>query len=227
MFEFEVAGENVGLSAHRALFLPRHDTLVVADLHWGKAATFRAKGVPLPPGVTASDLERLTAAVHESSASRLVIVGDLLHARAGRHERTLRAVADWRSIHPNLEIVLVRGNHDTHAGDPPAALNIECVDGPLIVGPFACQHHPTAHPTHYVLAGHLHPHVTLHGRGRQSLRLPCFAFCERGAILPAFTSFTGGGAYTPGAGDRIFAIVENEIVQTAAAPAARTRAALT
>ena len=60
-------------------------------------------------------------------------------------------------------------------------------------------------------------HVNLRGRGRQSLRLPCFAFCERGAILPAFTSFTGGGAYTPGEGDRVFAIVENEIIQATTA----------
>ena len=221
MFDLEVAGEPIQLSPYRALHLPRFSTLIVADLHWGKAATFRAKGVPLPPGVTASDLERLTAVLHESSVSRLVIVGDLLHARAGRHERTLNAIAEWRAANPALEIVLVRGNHDAHAGDPPAALDIECVDGPLIIGPFACQHHPTAHTTHYVLAGHLHPHVNLRGRGRQSLRLPCFAFCARGAILPAFTSFTGGGAYTPGEGDRVFAIVEGEIIQATTVSAKR------
>lgn len=221
MFDLEVAGEAVQLSANRALFLPRFSTLVVADLHWGKAATFRAKGVPLPPGITASDLERLSVVLDETSAARLVIVGDLLHARAGRHERTLHAIAGWRAAHVNLQMVLVRGNHDAHAGDPPAVLNIECVNGPLIVGPFACQHHPTAHASHYVLAGHLHPHVNLRGRGRQSVRLPCFAFCERGAILPAFTSFTGGGAYTPGEGDRVFAIVDNEIIQTSAARSQR------
>ncbi|MEO7360218.1 MAG: ligase-associated DNA damage response endonuclease PdeM [Gemmatimonadaceae bacterium] len=221
MFDLEVAGESLQLSAHRALFMPRLSTLVVADLHWGKAATFRAKGVPLPPGITTSDLERLSAVLDETSAARLVIVGDLLHARAGRHERTLQAISEWRAAHESLEMVLVRGNHDTHAGDPPTALNVECVDGPLIVGPFACQHHPTAHVSHYVLAGHLHPHVNLRGRGRQSLRLPCFAFCERGAILPAFTSFTGGGAYTTGEGDRVFAIVEHEIIETTPARSQR------
>ena len=221
MYELEVAGEPVQLSAHRAVYLPRFETLVVADLHWGKAATFRAKGVPLPPGVTGTDLERLSDVVSETRASRLVIVGDLLHARAGRHERTLHAIEQWRTSLASLEIVLVRGNHDSHAGDPPAALNIECIDGPLIVGPFACQHHPTAHTSHYVLAGHLHPHVNLRGRGRQSLRLPCFVFCKQGAILPAFTSFTGTGAYTPGEGDRLFAIVEDEIVEAAMARSAR------
>lgn len=213
MHELEVAGEMVQLSAHHALYLPKHDTLVVADLHWGKAATFRAKGVPLPPGVTASDLDRLSAVVGETRASRIVIVGDLLHARAGRHERTLHAIGEWRDSHREVSMTLVRGNHDTHAGDPPAALNIECVDGPLLLGAFACQHHPTPHSSHYVLAGHLHPHVNFRGRGKQSVRLPCFVFCERGAILPAFTTFTGGGAYSPSADDRIFGIVGDEIVQ--------------
>lgn len=218
MHELQVAGETVSLSANHALYLRQHSTLVVADVHWGKAATFRAKGVPLPAGVTGTDLERLTAAVHETGAERLVIIGDLLHSRAGRHERTLSAIQAWRSEHSFLHIVLVRGNHDAHAGDPPASFNIECIDGPLIVGAFACQHHPEVHPSHYVLAGHLHPHVHLRGRGRQAVRLPCFAFCERGALLPAFTSFTGGGAYKPSVGDRIFAIVDGEIIPAASRP---------
>ena len=213
MHELEVAGEVVKLSAHHALYLPKHDTLVVADLHWGKSATFRAKGVPLPPGVTASDLERLSAVISETRAARVVIVGDLLHARAGRHERTLNAIAQWRDAHRTLAMTLVRGNHDAHAGDPPASLDIECVNGPLVVGAFACQHHPTPHASHYVLAGHLHPHVNFRGRGKQSVRLPCFVFCQRGAILPAFTTFTGGGAYTPDVNDQIFAIVDEEVVE--------------
>lgn len=212
MFDLNIAGEPLQLSAHRALFVPRLSTIVVADLHWGKAATFRAKGVPLPPGVTSSDLERLSHVLEETGANHVVIIGDLLHARAGRHERTLAAIAAWRAQYPSLRMTLVRGNHDAHAGDPPASLNIECIDGPLLIGPFACQHHPHAHPTHYVLAGHLHPHVHLRGRGRQTVRLPCFAFCAEGAVLPAFTSFTGGGAYTPVAGDRIYAIADGEII---------------
>lgn len=213
MLELEVLGEQIFLSPHRALFIPAYSTLVIADLHWGKSAAFRARGVPLPPGVTNSDLEQLSRAIGDTSAKRVVIIGDLLHAREGRHTRTLDAIARWRSEHAQLDMVLVRGNHDSRAGDPPDELDIECIDGPLIVGPFACQHHPIAHESHYVLAGHLHPHVRLRGRGRQGIRLPCFAFRKGMAILPAFTSFTGGGAYTPIEGDRIFAIADGEIIQ--------------
>ena len=44
------------LLAERALYWPRAATLFVADVHLGKAAAFRAGGVPLPRGATAADL---------------------------------------------------------------------------------------------------------------------------------------------------------------------------
>ncbi|MDQ6613050.1 MAG: ligase-associated DNA damage response endonuclease PdeM [Gemmatimonadota bacterium] len=214
MHAFEVAGESVELLSHRALFIPRYSTLVVADLHWGKSATFRARGVPLPAGVTQHDLDRLTEVLRKTAARRLIIVGDLLHAKAGRTAGTFQTIEHWREYHRELEVVLVRGNHDTRAGDPPAEWNILCVDGPLLVGGFALQHHPGQHDTHYVLAGHLHPHATVRGPARQALRLPCFAFGKRGAILPAFTSFTGGGAYEPVVGDRLFVIADGDVIAT-------------
>jgi DNA ligase-associated metallophosphoesterase len=214
MLALEVVGESVRLSANRALHLPEHSAVIVADLHWGKSATFRANGMLVPPGVTAHDLERLTQVLSDTAAERLIVVGDMLHAKVGRHERTLKAIATWRAQHASLAMVLVRGNHDERAGDPPAEWKIECVDGPLLVGGFACQHHPGVHDTHYVLAGHLHPHALLRGRGRQGLRLPCFAFGARGAVLPAFTSFTGSGAYIPDASDKLFVIADGEVLQT-------------
>jgi metallophosphoesterase superfamily enzyme len=45
--------------------------------------------------------------------------------------------------------VLVRGNHDSRAGDPPASLGIRVVDEPFAVGPFAACHHPQRHETHW------------------------------------------------------------------------------
>ncbi|HET7427286.1 MAG TPA: DEAD/DEAH box helicase, partial [Gemmatimonadales bacterium] len=53
-----LAGEDLVLLPERALFWPRTATLVVADLHWGKAATFRAAGIPIPTGTTGEDLAR-------------------------------------------------------------------------------------------------------------------------------------------------------------------------
>lgn len=210
--EVGIAGERLLLYPERGAFLPRLGAAVVADLHWGKAATFRAANVPIPTGTTAADLARLTRFLARTGAQRLVVLGDLIHARAGRHRDTLAALQQWRDAHASLEIVLVRGNHDTHAGDPPPSMRIDAVDGPWMLGPFTCEHEPDAQPGRYVLAGHLHPSVTIAGKARQRERLCCFAFGPHVGILPAFASFTGGGAYQRAESDRIYAIVESEVV---------------
>ncbi|MFY7922753.1 MAG: ligase-associated DNA damage response endonuclease PdeM [Gemmatimonas sp.] len=211
-FAIEVAGEQVALLPERALWLPAHDTLLVADLHWGKAAAFRAAHIPVPMGTTSSDLARLSSALEVTGANRLVVLGDLLHARAGRHDETFRTIASWRATHADLRITLVRGNHDQHAGDPPAELNIDCTDNPLRLGAFVGVHEPTVNLDGYVLCGHLHPCVTVRGRGRQSLRLPSFVFGPSRGVLPAFSSFTGGGMYEQEPEDRLFGIAADAVV---------------
>ena len=207
-----LSGERVVLLPERALWLPAHDALLVADLHWGKAAAFRAAHVPVPMGTTSSDLARLSSALEATHALQLIVLGDLLHAKAGRHEETFRTISDWRARHTAVRITLVRGNHDVHAGDPPASLDIHCTSDPCRVGPFLGVHEPAPHPDAYVLAGHLHPSVTLYGRGKQRARLSCFAFSPQVGILPAFSSFTGGGMYERAAGDVIYAIAGSEVI---------------
>lgn len=208
----EVAGERVVLYPERGMHMPALETAVVTDLHWGKAATFRAMNIPVPTGTTAADLARLSRLIDRTGASRLVVLGDLLHARAGRQKDVLDALHAWRERHAALEMVLVRGNHDSHAGDPPPSMRITCVDGPWMLGNFTCEHEPEPQPGAYVLAGHLHPSVTLGGRARQRERLCCFAFGPHVGILPAFASFTGGGAYRRADDDRIYAIAEDEVI---------------
>jgi DNA ligase-associated metallophosphoesterase len=207
-----VAETTVVLLPERALWMPVHDALLVADLHWGKAAAFRAAHVPVPMGTTSSDLARLSSALSVTGASHLVVLGDLLHARAGRHDETLRTIAEWRARHRSVRLTLVRGNHDQHAGDPPASLDIACTDAPYRVGPFVGVHEPMAHDDGYVLAGHLHPSVVVRGRGRQSLRLPAFVFGPQMGVLPAFSSFTGGGMYEQAVGDQLYGIAGGEVL---------------
>jgi DNA ligase-associated metallophosphoesterase len=208
----EVAGESLLLLPERAVLWERRSTLLAADLHLGKAAAFRAASLPLPGGTTSEALARLSAALERTGARRLLVLGDLLHARQGRAARTLAAVAAWREGHAGLEVVLVRGNHDRGAGDPPAEWRFECVDEPLLEPPFAFRHHPGEEPGAYVLAGHLHPAVSLSGAGRQSARLSCFLFQERGGLLPAFGPFTGTAGVRPRAGDRVFVLAGDEVV---------------
>ena len=211
--DVEVAGERVRLLPERALYRPAMDTLYVADPHWGKAAAFRAAGVAVPGGTTAEGLARLDGALARTGAGRVVFLGDLLHAREGRAPATFQVVAEWRGRHPRLDVLLVRGNHDRRAGDPPPELGIRCVDAPVAEPPFILAHHPAPHADGYVLAGHLHPSVTLLGRGRQRQRLPCFHFGASVGILPAFGAFTGTADVDVAAGDRVFVVAGDEVVE--------------
>jgi uncharacterized protein len=209
----DIAGEDVRLLPERALFWPRACTLVVADVHWGKAATFRAAGIPIPGGTTTEDLARLDRAIQRTGARRLVVLGDLFHARPGRvATRTLATLRQWRQRTGEVEIQLVRGNHDRHAGDPPADLRINCLNAPAFVPPFVLRHQPEPSPEGYTLAGHVHPALVVSGPALQRERLPCFLVQPRVMLLPAFGSFTGSAAVYPEACDRAFVVADGEVL---------------
>jgi len=208
-----VAGENVVLLAERAVYWERGQALLVADPHFGKAAAFRAGGVPVPRGTTSENLRRLDAALARTSARRVVFLGDFLHAREGRAPETLRVLNEWRASHAEMEMLLIRGNHDARAGDPPRELAIKCENAPWLETPFVFAHHPTTSDEGYVLAGHVHPGVWLHGAGRQFERLPCFWFGARTAVLPAFGEFTGLASVDVQANDRVWVVAGDEVIK--------------
>lgn len=205
-----VAGRPLVLWPERAAFDSESRTLLVADAHLGKAQAFRRLGVPVPGGTTADNLQTLSRLVERAQALGVVFLGDLLHARHGRSPAVLDAVARWRARHAGLELRLVRGNHDSRAGDPPPDWGVEVVDEPWPLGPWALCHHPHPVPGAYVLAGHLHPAVTL-GRGIDRLRLPCFHFGAEVGVLPAFGAFTGMHTIERAPGDRVCAIAHDEV----------------
>lgn len=205
----DIAGERVLLLPHKALYWPRERLLAVADIHFGKAAAFRAQGVPVPHGTTMENLAALDAVLAEVDVAHLVFLGDFLHAQAA-HAAT-GALLAWRARHARLRITVVRGNHDRHAGDPAALLALDVVDEPYHVAPFAFCHHPDFPAgTGHVVAGHVHPVYRL-ADGRDALRLPCFIAGAQRTILPAFGAFTGGHALQPVQGDRIFVVAGDAV----------------
>lgn len=223
--EVEIGGGALHLLPERAAYVASEQALLVADVHLGKAQAFRRLGVPVPEGTTQGTLARLSRAIERTGARQVVVLGDLLHAALAsaqaRGEATRHAVAAWRRTHAGVRLVLVRGNHDVRAGDPPPEWDVEVVDDPWPLGPFALRHEPLADEEgsdgrRYVLAGHLHPAVHLSGRGPGRLRLPCFHFGARVGVLPAFGEFTGGVGVRPAPGDRVFAVAGDEVREIAA-----------
>jgi len=207
-----VAGEQLRLLGERAVFWERTRTLFVADPHFGKAAAFRAAGVLVPRGTTGETLSRLDAALARTGAERIVFLGDFLHAREGRAPETLAAINDWRARWSRVSMLLVRGNHDKRAGDPPRELEMQCVNAPVIESPFVFAHHPVRSDDGYVLSGHVHPGARLSGPGREHSWLPCFWFGREIAVLPAFGEFTGLADIDASPGDRVWVVAGGEVI---------------
>lgn len=208
----EIKGETLHLLPEHAVHWPGGDALLIADLHWGKAATFRAAGMPVPDTEVDADLGRISRALDATGASRLIVLGDLLHSRRGRDERTFAAVTRWRLTHPEVELVLIEGNHDRGAGRPPKEWGFEVVRPGHRDGPFVLQHYPDPHPDGYVLSGHLHPKVVLRGAGGQEAKLPCFWFGDEVGVLPAFGSLIDGAPVRPSPRDAVFVVADDEVI---------------
>lgn len=209
--DIEVAGTTLTLLPERAIWWAAERALLVADAHVGKAQSFRRLGVPVPHGTTGETLGLLSSLVQRHAAAEVIFLGDFLHSAHAQAPATVGAVARWRESHRRLQLTLVRGNHDSRAGDPPAALGFDVVDEPFLRGGLALAHHPSPRAGHYVLAGHLHPCVSLGGRAHDRLRLPCFSFDEQVGVLPAFGAFTGMHPVEAREGRRLYVVADDRV----------------
>lgn len=214
---FPIAKADVPLRlyADGAIYWPGDHTLFLTDPHFGKADSFRQAGIAIPTEVHDHDLARLSKVIVDCGAARLVILGDFFHNRHSQSMGVIEALETWRNQVAELEIVLVKGNHDLHAGNPPNHLNIQVVEAPWNIGPYECHHQPQKKPSQsgFILAGHLHPFVVMRDRDGSRVRLPSYIFSPHQAILPAFGGFTGGQAFNPTATDRVFVIASGEIME--------------
>ncbi|MEX0588912.1 MAG: ligase-associated DNA damage response endonuclease PdeM [Cyanobium sp.] len=184
---FHWRGEELQLLAGRAVWDPRRHTLLVADLHLGKAETFQAHGIPMPSDGDGATLNALLALAHRWQPKRVLVLGDLIHSRLGLTAELRAKLAALPEL-LGCPLQLVGGNHergswiDGLSQEPSQAL-----------GPWWLSHIPEPRPGSLNLCGHLHP-VAQVGRGSDRLRLPCFSYCQiqERLALPAFGSLTGG-----------------------------------
>lgn len=201
--KLQVAELDIQLLPEHAAWLPRHRALVTCDLHLGKSATFRVRGIPVPEGETAADLTRLETLVRRTGAERVLILGDLVHAADGLVSGTVEALRAFLDACP-AAVTLIEGNHDQRAGLRRLDLPLEIVPSLEIDGATLI-HDPThlPHPGPAV-CGHLHPSIRLPESPRRSTRVPCFHLGDQVLALPGFGSFTGTHPIRRQTGDRVF-----------------------
>jgi len=206
-----IRGEQIHLRPERAMWWPRRGTLVVADLHVGKEASFIEHGIALPTRVMSETLERLERVLAVTRATRLVVLGDLVHRPAGLTDEVVDAFTRWRSGFDG-EFELIPGNHDDLIAHLPSSWRVTRMAATVLDPPFVHMHDAAPHADGYALGGHLHPVVHLEGRVDR-LTLPCFVIGSRRAVLPAFTRFSRGVRMARNGDDRLHAIVDDSVVE--------------
>jgi DNA ligase-associated metallophosphoesterase len=206
------ANESLLLLPDRAVYWPARKMLLLADVHLGKSASFRAFGLPVPEGSTAKDLSRITKLLRVTHAERLLILGDLIHAKSGRQPEVVDAIRSWREEISAIRITLVRGNHDRASGNIPSDWHMEEVEEPQVEDSFVFTHDQPCDPDRPTFAGHVHPMVHLPDYDGSVATAPCFVFDDRCAILPAFGTFTGGYKVDPAPGRRLFLVAPTRVI---------------
>jgi uncharacterized protein len=211
---FNLLNQDLLLLPQKAIYWKQEKALIAADVHLGKVGHFRKAGIAVPRDMEQNELGVLSDLIYEHKPEKLILLGDFFHS-------DINADWDWfilwRSQFPKLEITLVRGNHDIIDDEHYNRLDIILKDE-LLTGPFLMLHHPLAEDDlkqvrGYVFCGHIHPGISLSGKARQHITLPCFAFGKKQAVLPSFGKFTGRIAIHSSKTDRIFAIANDRVLE--------------
>ncbi|MBB6502115.1 ligase-associated DNA damage response endonuclease PdeM [Pedobacter cryoconitis] len=202
-------GENLILSEERAIYWATKKMLIISDLHLGKGAHFRKAGIQIPSLVNTADLDRLTNLLRQFEPECLLVTGDMFHHQMNSE---VALFSQWRSQYPDLKIILVKGNHDSLLASDYEEMMIEIHAIEFLMKPFRFIHdQPSVTDAYYNITGHIHPGVTIYGKARQQIKLPCFYFGKTCAILPAFSVFTGLSKIKSQQGDQFYAITPERI----------------
>ncbi|WP_397447652.1 ligase-associated DNA damage response endonuclease PdeM [Polaribacter sp. R77954] len=181
--------EVLTLTNQRVMYWKTQESLILSDLHIGKAAHFQKSGIPIPSSILEQDLERLAQLIHHFKTKKLIIVGDLFHAE---YNKDLDEFKHWLFNFKDLKLILIKGNHDRLKQAIYDDFNIDVYQPSLELEAIQFVHDIVETQNNvFTISGHTHPGVLLKGKGRQRIKLPCFQVTKNQLILPAFSLFTG------------------------------------
>ncbi len=215
-YKFIFKEQTLWLSPDRCIYWEEEKALILSDLHLGKSGHFRKSGIAVPQNVFKEDLQRLFALIQFFKPSQLLIVGDLFHSHANKE---MDLFLKWRKDLSYLNFRLIPGNHDILTKKFYKEADIEMTKQKLSVKNFCFTHdinqtcEEESSNINFTFSGHVHPGIRISGIGKQQLYFPCFYFTKEYAILPAFGLFTGLYNIKPKSGDKIFVLVEKNIVK--------------
>lgn len=184
--EIQFAGERLLLNNRRSIYWTGKQMLIFSDIHLGKSAQLRQKGIAIPRDVMLKDLEVLKELILHYNAKTITVLGDFFHAgvKSGTH-----FFSEWALSLPHLQWNIIKGNQDKSMTEDNTD-DIFKIHDSLFIEPITLVHHPEPEQSHTV-SGHLHPGVILKASYGQALKIASFLVSENRIILPAFSRFTG------------------------------------
>jgi DNA ligase-associated metallophosphoesterase len=207
---FEFLGQQLLLLPQKAIYWREERALLLSDLHLGKVSHFRKVGIAVPGAAALGNFQILDMLLRAFEVRKLIILGDLFHSELNLEWALF---VDWLGQYPDLNCVLVKGNHDILPEVLYQNRNMVVYPETLIQYPFVFSHIPLLTPSTsgYNLSGHIHPGVKLSGKGGQQLRLPCFYFGRHQGLLPAFGAFTGKAVIRPEKESHVFVVTPERV----------------
>ena len=190
----------VWLDSRLAVWFPLERLLVVADLHWGYAASHRARGNLLPWWGDEEIEARLSSLLEDYRPEEMIWLGDVVHAAEG----AARAEAFLRGA--SVRITHLAGNHDRRwrSAGPATAQR----------GRYFFHHGDTSPPSpasSIEVIGHHHPAGAWSDRAGGSLKLPALVVGSRRLVLPAFSPWAAGTSWKPEPGESLWAVSPTRI----------------
>ncbi len=216
-YEFTLSDEKLVATPSGALWLPDHATIVVSDLHLGKANRIaRREGRLTPPYETLETLTRLSDVLETHRPRTVICLGDSFDDDLAVKQISEDERAAITALMAGRRWIWIAGNHDPAPTELGGAHLAEHA-----IGSLTFRHIAETGATGEV-SGHYHPKVRMRGRR------PCFLADGNRVILPAFGVYTGGLLVSDPVFDGLFganalALMTGKTVQPAPRAAFRGR----
>ncbi len=207
-----------GLQAHAsgALWLPRSQTAIIADIHLGYSWAQRRRG-ELGPLADYRTREKLLKLRDDLLPQRMVFLGDVVHAPKSCSPERQYIEETLSALGTGAELIAVRGNHDRHFASEFGHLRFRSVES-WTDGCLTAVHGDRfsfAWPEgHTLILGHLHPSLAVRDAAGAGHKLPVFLVSANCLVLPAFSPFARGYDVAGGLPEEILSCFKRADIQT-------------
>ncbi len=188
------------------LYIEKHKTLVISDVHLGYEHAMEYKGILLPRFQLKDILKNLDLIFSKAKIDCVVINGDLKHEFGKILKQEWKDVLQFFDylIQKCKKIIVVKGNHDVILGPIAEKRNIQIVKE-LILGEVLIVHGDAEikleKSVKTIIIGHEHPAISLRENERVE-RFKCFLkgkYCGKTLVVqPSFNPLVEGTDITKG-----------------------------